>query len=298
MLNLLHVQSFLAVVESGSFGEAARRLRCSQPTVSQHIRKLEESLQTALLLRERQPCAPTPEGEAFLPYARSLLKVAGRAEVAVKGRALVIGASSNVGIYMLQPHVTSFSENGGAGTEVDLWIGNNPELADKLERHEVDVAVMEWWDGRPGFAASLWRREPLVVIVPPDHPWADAAAVDKAQLAEEPLIGGEPGTGTGRVLRTALGEAAHGLRVGLQLGSTEAVKHAVKAGLGVSLVLAGTVVDEVRAGSLRALPLAEAETDRAAVGKELYVIRHANQPDSAPANRFATHLLNQASNDS
>ena len=294
MLNLLHVESFIAVAESASFGEAARRLGRSQPTVSQQIRKLEESLQTALLYRDRQACVPTPAGAAFLPYAHSLLKVAARAEIAVKGRALIIGASSNVGIYLLQPHVTAFRENGGAGTEVDLWIGRNPEVADKLERHEVDVAVMEWWDGRPGFAASLWRHEPLVVIVPPDHPWADAPAVDKAQLVAEPLIGGEPGTGTGRVLRAALGAAADGLRVGLQLGSTEAVKHAVKAGLGVSLVLAGTVVDEVRAGSLRALPLAGTEGDRGTVGKELYVIRHANQPDSAPANRFAAHLLSRA----
>ena len=288
MLDLRHVRSLLAVIECGSFHEASRRLQCSQPTISQHVRKIEEALQAALVVRDRQHCHPTPEGEAFLPFARSLLNVAERARKAVSNRALTIGASSNIGIYLLQPHVKAFQANGGAGTEIDLWIGSNPDVADKLERHEIDVAVMEWWDDRPGFTATLWRREPLVVIVPPDHAWAPMRSVSKKLLLETPLIGGESGSGTGRALRQALGKAADGLQVSLQLGSTEAVKHAVMAGLGVSVVLEGAVVNEVRAGRLHALPLSEAKP-----GKELLVIERADQLPTAPASRFAEHLLQQ-----
>ena len=82
MLNLHHVRSLMAVIEHGNFREAARRLRCSQPAVSQHVRKLEEALQATLILRDRQSCRPTPEAEAFIPYARSLLSLAERAEAA------------------------------------------------------------------------------------------------------------------------------------------------------------------------------------------------------------------------
>ena len=67
MLNLHHVRSLIAVIEHGNFREAARGLGCSQPAVSQHVRKLEEALQAALIVRDRQSCRPTPEGEAFLP---------------------------------------------------------------------------------------------------------------------------------------------------------------------------------------------------------------------------------------
>ena len=111
-----------------------------------------------LVVRDRHQCRPTPEGEIFLPYARSLLTVAERAQAAVRERVLTIGASSNVGIYLLQPHVKAFRANGGADVRVDLRIGTNPDVADKLERHEVDVAVMEWWDGRPGFGAAAGRH--------------------------------------------------------------------------------------------------------------------------------------------
>lgn len=290
MLNLHHVRSLMAVIEHGNFREAARRLRCSQPAVSQHVRKLEEALQATLIVRDRQSCRPTREAEAFLPYARSLLSLAERAEAAVMRRALTIGASSNIGIYMLQPHVKAFQSNGGAGIDVDLWIGANPAVAEKLEMHEIDVAVMEWWDERPGFTATAWRREPLVAIVPPDHAWAALPAVNLDALLDTPLIGGESGTGTGRVLREALGDAAERLQVGTQLGSTEAVKHAVAAGLGVSLVLQSAVNDEVRAGSLRALPLADMPLE-----KSLFVIERDGQPAGAPASRFAESLLRTAS---
>jgi len=288
MFNLRHVRSLVAVVECGGFHEASRRLQCSQPAVSQHVRKLEEAVEAVLVVRDRHRCRPTPEGEVFLPYARSLLKVSERARTVVKGRTLTIGASSNVGTYLLQPRVSAYRRSGGATVNLDLWIGQNPEVANKLERHEIDVAIMEWWDGRSGFIARLWRQEPLVVIVPPSHPWAALSAITKEQLFEAPLIGGEPGTGTGRVLRAAFGDAAADLRIGLQLGSTEAVKHAVKAGLGVSLVLAGTVVDEIRAGSLRALTM-----DGTPLMKDLFVIRHVGQPSGLPAARFEEHLLGE-----
>ena len=91
------------------------------------------------------------------------------------------------------------------------------------------------------------------------------------------------------MLREALGDAAERLQVGTQLGSTEAVKHAVAAGLGVSLVLQSAVDDEVRAGSLRALPLADMPLE-----KSLFVIERDGQPAGAPASRFAESLLRTA----
>ena len=286
MLNLNHVRAFVAVIDCGTFQNASRRLSCSQPTVSQHIAKLEAALQTALVVRDRQRCQATPEGEIFMPFALSLLRLAERAQRTLETRSLTIGASSNIGTYLLRPHIRSFRGALGPEIELEVWIGPNPQVLEKWSNNELDVAIMEWRNDRPGFTTTLWRHEALVVIVPPDHPWMRQRSIDRERLLDTPLIGGESGSGTGRVLREMLGEGADRLRVSLQLGSTEAVKHAVKAGLGVSIVLVNAVVDEVRAGSLRALTV-----EGMNLAKDIYISHRMQQAPSALAPRFTDHLL-------
>jgi DNA-binding transcriptional LysR family regulator len=283
MLNLSQVQTFLAIIDEGGFQGAAQALGLAQPTVSQQLRKLEESLGAQLVVRARNGAQPTGDGHAFLPYARGLIRTAERALSAVGGRALSIGASSNIGTYLLPKRLHSFASDTGAG--VDMVLGTNPETADRLDGGEVDVAVMEWWDGRPGFTASHWRREPMVVIVAPTHPWAKRRSVTKALLLDQPMIGGEPGTGTGTLLAKVFGRNAGRLRVTMQLGSTAAVKEAVKAGLGISLVLKSAVEEEVAAGSLVALKLADAD-----MAKELFVVLPDDTPETSAAARFAASL--------
>jgi len=284
MLNLWHVQAFLAVIDEGGFQGAAQALGLAQPTVSQQLRKLEEALGARLVVRTRNGSQPTREGAAFLPFARGLARTAARAVSAVGARPLAIGASSNIGTYLLPAPLHRFA--GESGADFDLVLGSNPETAGRLDGAEVDVAVMEWWDGRPGFAATPWRREPMVVIVSPKHPWAHRRSVTKALLLDQPLIGGEPGTGTGRLLEKAFGRNAGRLRVTMQLGSTAAVKEAVKAGLGISLVLAGAVAEEARAGTLVALRLADAD-----LTKDLVVVLPDDTPATSPAARFAAALV-------
>jgi len=186
----------------------------------------------------------TAAGLRFLPFAKALLRLEERAHAALDRGNLAIGASSNIGVYLLQPLVRAFGAAQPSIGPIDIRIGTNPETARRLEDAEVDIALMEWWDDRPGFEATVWRREKLVVIVPPEHPWARRRSVDKAMLLREPMIGGEPGTGTARLLQRTFGVDASSLKIGLELGSTEAVKQAVRAGLGISITLAGAVRDD------------------------------------------------------
>jgi DNA-binding transcriptional LysR family regulator len=212
------------------------------------------------------------------------VRTAARALSAVGGRPLAIGASGNIGTYLLPGPLHGFAT--ASGMAFDLALGTNPETAARLDSGEVDVAVMEWWDGRPGFTAMPWRREPMVVIVSSRHPWAQRRLVTKALLLDQPMIGGEPGTGTGRLLQKAFGRNAPRLRVTMQLGSTAAVKEAVKAGLGISLVLAGAAADDVKAGTLAALRLHDAD-----LTKELAVVLPEDTPPTSPAARFAAALV-------
>lgn len=283
-LNLVQLRAFLAIVDTGGFREAATALGCAQPTVSQLLRKCEEALGVPLVLRSHTRCLPTVAGQQLLPMARALLRTEQRARAAVAGRQVTVGASSNIGIYLLPSQLQALGKATGA--QIELEIGSNPQIAERLETGQIDVALMEWWDGRPGFTAHDWRQENVVVIVAPDHPWAARGAIEFDELASETLIGGEPGSGTATLLRQALGERAAALRMGPLLGSTEAVKRAVMAGLGVSLVIAGAVAEEAAHGSLAVVALRGVRLE-----KTLRVILPAQLPHSAPAQRFAAALM-------
>lgn len=286
MLNLTQVEAFLAVIDEGGFRQAARRLKTSQPTVTQHIKKLEAELGAPLVKRSHAASTPTVRGERFLPYARRLIRTAEQAQAAMEDRQILIGASSNIGTYMLQPRLKAFLESHDESVQVSLSLCPNPQVADRLTRGELDVGLMEWWDHRPGFEALIWRREPLVVIVSPRHPWAERRSISKRLLLSTPMIGGEPGSGTATLLKHAFGEAASQLQLSMSLGNTEAVKQAVMAGLGVSIVLESAVRDQVDAGLLCALPIAGTK-----LVKDLFVLLPEEMPPTSIACAFAEHLV-------
>ncbi|AHJ29832.1 LysR family transcriptional regulator [Nodularia spumigena CS-584] len=289
-MNFEYVESFLAVVHTGSFHQAAKHLGISQPAVSQHIKKLETSLNTQLIIRDRKGNQLTPAAQKLLPYAESLILVTQRAVSALKSTELRIGASSNIGIYLLPPYLKYHLEQYGNSDEVDLVIDTNPAIANQLEIGLVDIALMEWWDNRPGFTAQLWQSEELVFIVPPIHPWRNLPKVPKAHLENIEMLGGERGTGTGRLLQQFFGEQVHKIRISMQLGSTEAVKRAVQAGLGVSIVLSKSVTQEVQAGLLHAIPI---DVDGKTLRKELFVIRRSSLSVNSPVHQFTQMLLNE-----
>lgn len=284
MLNLVWLKSFITLVQHRSFQAAANHLGIAQPTISQHIQKLEEQLEVLLIRRGKSGCAPTRAALALMPFATSMLSLDERAREAVTGTSLRVGASSNIGIYMLQPHVRTFIDRQ-AVPDVELVIDNNPAIARQLTSGELDIAVMEWWHPKPGFQAHDWKQEPVVLIVPPDHPCAGLNQIDRETLASMTLLGGEPGTGTGRLLANFFGGSGPFPEVSMQLGSTEAVKQAAKAGLGISLVLAAAVSEEVRTGTLRAIPVSDP-----GLAKELMVICPEAIARHPPVSTFVSHL--------
>ncbi|BAB77416.1 LysR family transcriptional regulator (plasmid) [Anabaena sp. FACHB-709] len=290
-MNFEYVESFLAVVHTGSFRQAAKQLGISQPAVSQHIKKLEASLNTQLIIRDRKGNQLTPAAQKLLPYAESLVLVTQRAISALKSTKLIIGASSNIGIYLLPPYLKYHLEQYANSYAVDLVIDTNPAIADKLETGLVDIALMEWWDHRPGFIAQLWQNEELVLIVPPNHPWRNLTKVPKAYLENIEMLGGEKGTGTRRLLQRFFGEQVHKMRISMELGSTEAVKRAVQAGLGVSIVLSKSVTQEVQSGLLRAISI---DVDSKTLRKELFVIWRSSLSLDSPVHQFIQILLHES----
>ncbi|HAO25219.1 MAG TPA: LysR family transcriptional regulator [Methylophaga sp.] len=291
MLNLVWLKSLIAVIEQHSFQAAAIELGLAQPTVTQHIQKLEDMLSVSLIQRGRSGCQPTEHALRLLPYAESMLRLHDRAlQAMLTTPSVKVGASSNIGIYLLQPYLQDYLSSQSLEQEkLDLLIDANPSIAEKLENAEIDMALMEWWSAKAGFESHIWKTEPLVLIAPPTHPLAKLPVITKSMLAGLNLIGGESGSGTGRLLKNYLHEFQQMPSITMQLGSTEAVKQAVRAGLGISLVFASAVVDEVRHGSLTAIPLEDNTLQKSI---QLVWRQHPTVQYKRPG--FVEHLLQNA----
>lgn len=279
MLNLTHIRSFLAVIDARGVRAAAKMLDLAPSTIVEHLRQLEAHLAAPLLHRRSGSALPTVQGSQFLPYARALVSTAKQAHELLHRPRLRIAAASNVGIYLLPGPIADFRRR--FGIEVEVWIGSNPQVATRVELGEADLAAMEWWDDRPGLIGKAWLREPLVVIVPPGHRLARFESVSLDDLAGEALLGGEPGSGTGRVLREQLGPAADHLTIVPGFGSTEAVKRAVQAGLGISIVLQAAVADEVASNRLSALPF-----KGLSLAKDIMFVTSPHHGEMSPVARF------------
>jgi DNA-binding transcriptional LysR family regulator len=284
MLNLIHARTFLSVLEHRGFRRAARSLGLSSSTIVDHIDRLEVDLGARLLVRERGKVQPTADGARLAPLARALVETAVRARELLSSSTLRVAAASNVGVFLLPPPVASFA--AAFGVTVEPWIGSNPDVLRRLEEGMADVAAVEWWDGRAGFDATVWRRERLLVIVAPDHPWAIRGSVASDELGGETILGGEVGSGTGTVLRQALGALADRLNVRSGYGSTEAVKRAVRAGHGISIVLAASVIDELQSGRLRAVELRETTLE-----KRISLVVPKGVPPTSVAMAFVRHVV-------
>ena len=284
MLNLLHTRTFLAVVDAGGFRAASRVLDIAPSTIMDHVGQLEAELGASLIVRRRGSARPTPQGAAFLPLARALVSTAERAHAVITGGPLRLAASSNIGTYMLQAPLADFRQR--YGSDVDLWIGSNPAAFERLSQGAADLAIVECWQPSDEFEEHRWLDEKLVVIVDPAHPWAARENLEAEELIGERLLGGERGTGTGTLLRLRLGPVASRLTTVDGFGNTEAVKRAVRAGLGISLVMQASVTDEVAAGTLVALPLKDKE-----LVKETKIVLRRDMPQGSAARRFLGHAL-------
>jgi DNA-binding transcriptional LysR family regulator len=288
MLNLTHIKSYSALLRTGSYHKAAKKLSLAQSTISQHIKKLEKALNTTLIIRKRNGCTMAPGTEAFARYAEALNRLADKAWHALRNPTMTVGASTNIGTYLLQPMFKDFYEFNSESLNLDLVIDRNDRIANLLERDEIDVAVMEWWDDRSGFVCQPWRIESLVVIVAPDHPWAIRKSILAEELLEENMIGGELASGNGRLLREALGDLISKIQIQFSIGSTEAVKRAVQAGLGISIVLQSSVMDEIHNGALKAIRIKGARIE-----KKLMAIHRRGLPADSAIPRFVEKLKSE-----
>ena len=287
-MNLEWLKTFISLSQTKTFRATAKERGLSQPTVSQHIRHLETVVNSQLLMRYNNGSQLTPAGHNFLPYAQNIVTLWEKAQISLHWQKLMVGASSNIGIYLLPPYIKRYQEKYLDSCPIELTISNNLDIANQLESGQIDLACMEWWDHRANFVSQLWRSEQLVVIMPPNHLWHQYTSLPIESLFDVPILGGERGTGTGRLLQQFLGDRLHRLNITMHLGSTEAVKRAVQAGLGISIVLSSSVTLEVQTGKLIAVPLI---FNQQSLTKNLWVIWRDTFGEASPPQNFRKILF-------
>ena len=240
-LTLHRLELFLAVFDTGGVARAAVARRLSQPAVSEHLRGLEAFFGVRLFERAGRGVRPTTAARLLEPFARQALGLLASAEqtaVELRGLragAVAVGASTTPGTYLL-PAVLGRFHAEHPGIALTLRIGDTREIEQWVAAGSVELGVIGEALVRPGLAADRWVKDELVAIVARRHPLAHRRGVRAAALAGEPYISREEGSSTRAVAERFLAELGLTLQPAMELGSTEAVREAVAAGLGVSVV--------------------------------------------------------------
>jgi DNA-binding transcriptional LysR family regulator len=243
-MNLDYLKTYLEVIELGSFSEVAKRLSISQPAVSFQIQALERDLGIRLIDRRQRTITMTQAGKRLLHFAESIEKDRERLAYdlsqlrdEVTGD-LAIAASTIPGEFLLPPLLAEFKRLH-PGITTRMMVSDSLAVISKIQDNEYEIGFCGTLPEGTDLTASKIAEDEIVLIVFPQHPFAEQKKVSFGELAEQPLILREETSGTQRSLESLLLKAGFDLRrypANLVLGSTQAVISAVEAGIGIAFV--------------------------------------------------------------
>jgi DNA-binding transcriptional LysR family regulator len=281
--------AFCAVVERGSFSQAAERLGVTQPAVSLQIRSLEKRLGQQLLDRSGRRVEPTEAGLRLYRGAQRLLalegqlleEVAGEADGAVSGR-LEIGSSSGPGGTILPLLLCAFAESYPDVT-VALSVFDTQTVVDLVARRELELGVVGAARRHRGVVFEPFLRDEVILACPPGHGFA-GRTISLDELRTAPLVVMQEGAGVRQVIEDELRGAGVRLRdlaPRLELGLQESVRSAVQAGYGVTFISRSAVEADLSAGRLTAARVEGLEPVR-----EISVVRATGRATTRAAQAF------------
>lgn len=274
-MDVHQLRVFASVYKNRSFSKASEELHLTQPTVSDHIKTLEEELQCRLFDRMGRTILPTQEAEVLYHHALTILERLGalqetfsRLKKEVSGE-LVVGASTIPGTYLMPGLVAGFTAQHPSVT-FKVVIADSKDIAERVLKHDLLIGLVgaRVGDGRLSFAPLT--EDELIVIAAPALSMGDTRSL--ADLVTLPMVFREEGSGTRREVERLLeqkGISTEALRIAGIFGSTDSVKQAVKEGLGISILSKIAVADELRCGSLKEIKVPEVEMKR-----RFYVVTH------------------------
>jgi len=293
-VDIRRLEIFCRVVELKSFTRAANAVFLSQPTVSEHIRLLEEALGEKLLDRLGRQALPTPAGSILYRYARRITHLRDEAlqtladyRGTLQGH-LLVGASTIPGAYILPALIERF-KSLNPSIRLTLKISGTGIIHRELIDGGIELAII----GAPSKNQDLDGRElfsdELVLAVPAGHPLDGRSSIELDEMAKYPFLLREEGSGTRTVMSEVLRN--HGfdparLDVVAEMGSTEAIRQGIKAHLGISILSTLAIGDDLRSGALVKIPIAGIRMIR-----PLYLAQRKNRQLTPLALAFLDFLL-------
>jgi DNA-binding transcriptional LysR family regulator len=283
-MTLEQLRVFVAVAERQHVTRAAEALNLAQSAASAAIAALEARHGAKLFHRVGRGIELTEAGALFLLEARAVLARAEAAELVLselgglKRGTLAVQASQTIASYWLPRHLVAF-RRAYPGIDIRLGIGNTAQVAAAVHEGVADLGFVEGAISDPLLSVEQVARDQLVLVVGAEHPWSEVDSLEPGRLIEAEWVLREPGSGTRSVFEAALhdfGVPPDSLRIALELPSNEAVRAAVEAGLGATVISASVAVSSLEAGLLHQVRLDLPE-------REFHVVRHVERHRSKAA---------------
>ena len=295
-LDLHKLEIFYWVAEHKSFSQAAELLSLRQPTISAHVQELEKAVGGKLLYRMPGKVSLTPLGLMLAERAKNLLSFKRETIAAVEqfhgtlSGELWVGGSSIPGEYLLPQKLGEFTKKYPKVKPI-LRIGDSAGIITELLEGKVEIGYVGFKgdDGRLTFE-KIWDDE-MVVAVPKGHPWTRRKVIEVADLRNEKFISREHGSGTLDSLRQLLAKhkpPGELLNITMELGSTEAVKEALMAGYGFSILSRISIQHELADGNIVEVPIRGLKMERG-----FYQVLHSRRPLHPIAQTFRVFLKTQ-----
>ncbi|NCA70092.1 MAG: LysR family transcriptional regulator [Sphingobacteriia bacterium] len=291
-ISLRQLKVFDAVARHLSYTRAAEELHLTQPAVSMQVRQLEEEVGLPLFERLGNRILLTGAGREVFDYGRGindalreLQEVLESLKGVSRGR-LHLAVASTVNYFA--PRLLASFQTHYPGIALQLDVTNRERLIRLLHDNAVDLVLMGIPPSGVEVESEPFMENPLVVIAPPEHPLASQRRIPATRLAEEVFVMREPGSGTRQTMERFFSERGLILRHGMQMTRNEAVKQAVRSGLGLSVVSLHTLELELETGRLVILDV-EGFPDR----RQWYLAYRQGKRLSPAANAFRDFVLTQ-----
>lgn len=244
MVDIQKIETFLRAAEKLSLSEAAKQLHLSQPTVSHHIKTLEQELAVSLFTRSNTGLQLTEAGRLLLPWARRLLhdtnnlkEMMSSIQEDIVGE-LRIACSTTAGKYVLPQMAARFSQQY-PGIHVRILACGPEQATLNLLDGEAHIGVVSTEVDDKGLESQKFFRDVITLIVPSNHRWAFRKKIEPSEILEEPILIREETAGTRRVVLAELAKhdiSLDDLKIFMELGNAEAIVRTVAAGYGISFV--------------------------------------------------------------
>jgi DNA-binding transcriptional LysR family regulator len=262
-MDLWQLNIFCKVIELKSFSKAGKAVHLSQPTVSSHIKDLEDHFGCRLIDRLSKEAIPTKAGEILYDYARKLTNLKDEAESAlsefqgrIKGR-LVIGGSTIPGNYILPQIIGAFFNNFQEVT-ISLILGDTAKIINDTLSGVLELSIVGAKTDEKRIVQERLLNDKLYLIVSKEHNWSHKDRISIERLLQEPFVIRKHGSGTLKTIQKGLSEKGYSLddlNIVAEMGSTEAVCQGIKSNIGVSVLSTRAIAEELQTGALMALSL-------------------------------------------